>query len=225
MLGWFSRRPPLDPVEKAWVETHMLALARQWGFTQLLQRESLLPHELLGTGETADRMSPEALAAQLCQPLGIEAGEITLPSATQSCGASEPELPPGPLPVSPSVPANPLALAAALARTLARGQLPGDWAGSLSATQLSWLADLAAGLRRLGCAAGAPRSGGFHPRPRLWQLPTCRRRAPAALAHAGLRAGADGALRKATRDQSGVRARRGITRSAGPVSQVFDSDQ
>ena len=97
MLGWFSPRSPLEPTEKAWVEMHMLMLARKWGLPRLLAVQARLPEEWTtsptkgtyrGTLDNA-----QAIAEQLCRPLGIAARRDTHRHPLDESCSTVPQIP------------------------------------------------------------------------------------------------------------------------------------
>ncbi|MFO7901474.1 MAG: HEAT repeat domain-containing protein [Planctomycetota bacterium] len=146
MLGWLFPRSPIDPLEKAWIETRMLWLARKRGMHQGLDTQVLLPvadivpDDYDGTLEKAG-----AILARMCESLKLSADEFEL---ELSKGSERNELPAdGPrniIRLGADLMSNPYAVAAATARGLAVRQFSVQTLAGSAPSRMGWLVDLAA---------------------------------------------------------------------------------
>ena len=157
MFGWLFPRPPLDIVEKAWTERHMLWLAEQFGLPRLLAAPVSLPEpEFLGEHYDGTLESGQHLMARIGAHLAIDPAQCRLEVVTQECGGeASPTTSLGTVPLH-TVPINtaqlddPAALAATLGHELVRGLLPVESRAMQNQTDADWLADLAAVYLGLG---------------------------------------------------------------------------
>jgi len=88
-VGWLFPRPPLDPFEKAWVETRLLALTRYFGFARLLETPVILPTpELFGGPWDASPAAVQRLTQRLADHLRIDNPGLKLEFCAQdhACG-------------------------------------------------------------------------------------------------------------------------------------------
>ncbi|MFW6170957.1 MAG: HEAT repeat domain-containing protein, partial [Planctomycetota bacterium] len=146
MLGWLFPRSPVDPLEKAWIETRMLWLARHCGMFQRVDTQVLLPvTDLVPVDYEGTLENAGTILARLCEWLKLSADQFQL---ELSKGGEQSEVPAdGPRTVirlGEDLMSNPYAVAAATARRLAVRQFPVEAFAGSTPSQMPWLADLAA---------------------------------------------------------------------------------
>jgi len=140
MFGWLVPRPPLDPLDKAWVETHLLTLTRHFGFARLLETPVALPTpEFLGGDWDASSSAAQRLTQRVADHLRMRnpGVKIEFCAPGQSCcggGGCEP----GTLSVEPEQAYEVEIVGAAVAHELAGTLLPAE----MQALRHAWLTDL-----------------------------------------------------------------------------------
>jgi hypothetical protein len=151
MFGWLFPRPPLDALEKAWVETRMLWLAHRLGIARILGTSVVLPPDFpVGPWDgTAENV--QLLLQRLGDQLQIEPRTwelIILPDEPQSdpLGICSP----GIVHVAEQQLVDPESLTATMAHQLAHAWLPSESFAWRDVREREWLADLVAVCLGLG---------------------------------------------------------------------------
>lgn len=146
MLGWLFPRPPIAPVEKAWIETRMLWLARGCNMAfapdnhPVDSADEFIPTDYDGTLQAAG-----TILTRMCQSLKIPEDQFQLQLAGLSEDKGEsPERSREAIPIDSSLLNNPYAVAAAAARGLALRHLSVQTPVGAAGARIPWLADVAA---------------------------------------------------------------------------------
>ncbi len=145
MLGWLFPRPPLDIVEKAWVETRMQWLAETLGVPRMLAVPVALPEpEWFGGDYDGTSENARQLMTRICQHLKVPARQIELQVAGRQCQVgSSGEFSEEVVPVSDQQLHDPIALTVVVAHQLVRPLLPLNDLAVQNGREVSWLIELA----------------------------------------------------------------------------------
>ena len=144
MFGWLSPRPPLDLLEKAWVETRLLTLARHLGPARMLAAAVVTPTLEFFGGQWD---GTEADVQRLLQRL-VNLMRVTAPGwALQVCGddhacAGGESCGPQTIRIAAHQLSHPDTVAAVLAHELAYALLPPAARAGRDRRENEWLADL-----------------------------------------------------------------------------------
>lgn len=187
MLGWLFPRPPVNPVEKAWIETRMLRLAGHLGLPRLLDARMIMPVEdIIPANFGGTQKDAEEILSRLCESSRIPVGQLQLRVDTPGChtqprseNEAESEQAANTISMGPELLYNPYAVAATTARVLALRQLPTRSLAGESQAQVAWIADIAAiylgwgvivaheltnaATQQHACGCGAGQPDGFPP--------------------------------------------------------------
>jgi hypothetical protein len=144
MFGWLFPRPPLDALEKAWVETRLLALARRFGLARMLDASVVLPTlDFLGgkwdgTPEDVRQLMQRLMDHLRVDTPGLEleiCGDDHMCCAAGNCAA-------GIIRVAQQQLNDPDAVVATLAHELAYSLLPAEVRLGRNTRESEWLTDL-----------------------------------------------------------------------------------
>ncbi len=150
MLGWLFSRPPLECVEKAWIETHMLWLSHRFGLPRLLAARVVSPEsQSLSEEYDATPASGQRLLERIGEQLGMASTAVRLELTDSSCDSScggplTSDRVPGVVSITQEQLYDPPALAALFAHELVRELLPSERWTAMRPPLGEWLIDLAA---------------------------------------------------------------------------------
>ena len=91
MLGWLFPRSPIGPVEKAWVETHMLWLSEQFGLPRLLDAQVVPANQIVREDYDGTLENARGILSRLCEPLPVATEQYRLDVVAKQCSTDSEE--------------------------------------------------------------------------------------------------------------------------------------
>ncbi|MHB8970730.1 MAG: HEAT repeat domain-containing protein [Pirellulaceae bacterium] len=151
MFGWLFPRPPLDALEKAWVETRMLWLAHRLGIARMLGTSVVWPPDFPTGPWDGTAENVRQLLQRLGDQLQIETRTWNLEILPDEPPSNSPgNRVPGIVHVAEQQLDDPESLTATIAHQLAHAWLPPESLTWRDVREREWLADLVAVCLGLG---------------------------------------------------------------------------